>query len=127
MRYILLYRRNKDVVNKVLSRDFMDLLLTLAGFPAEEGAPSSRQGDNVDWDTILEACKVTSNIYFQSTAAIGLCFANKAVDRIFRQTDAYRSHHVPKSVIEFDFKILFLITAHSEEARCTKCTLKVTL
>ena len=118
MRYILLYRRNKDVVNKVLSRDFMDLLLTLAGFPAEEGAPSSRQGDNVDWDTILEACKVTSNIYFQSTAAIGLCFANKAVDRIFRQTDAYRSHHVPKSVIEFDFKILFLITAHSEEARC---------
>ena len=94
----------------------MDLLLTLTGFPADEGTVSSRQQD-ADWDTILEACKVTSNIYFQSTAAIGMCFANKAVERIFRQTDAYVQHNVPKAVIEFDFKILFLITAHSEEAR----------
>ena len=68
------------MVNKVLTRDFMDLLLTLAGFPPEEGPgggegvdtppppKSSRQMEPVDWDTILEACKVASNIYFQVRA-----------------------------------------------------------
>ena len=59
-------RRNKDVVNKVLSREFMDSVLTLAGFPEEEAeSPSSRADTSVDWGLILEACKVTSNVYHQ--------------------------------------------------------------
>ena len=59
-------RRNKDVVNKVLSREFMDSVLTLAGFPEEEAESSSSRADtSVDWGLILEACKVTSNVYHQ--------------------------------------------------------------
>jgi len=111
--------RNKDVVNKVLSREFMDSVLTLAGFPEEEAeSPSSRADTSVDWGLILEACKVTSNVYHQSTAAINLCHATKAIQRIFKQVgQPYTQNSVPTSVIEFDLRILFLITAHSEDAR----------
>ena len=56
--------------------------------------------------------------FFQSTAAINLCHATKAIQRIFKQVgQPYTQNSVPTSVIEFDLRILFLITAHSEDAR----------
>jgi len=118
--------RNKDVVNSVLTKDTMDLLLGKAGLAAE-GQLSARadvdddqakktEGSDI-WETVLEASKCISNIYFQCSRAIGLCADNQSVARIFAAMEHYVQYKVTRDVIEFDLKILFLITAHSQEAR----------
>lgn len=114
---IRILSRNKEVVNAVLTKDSMDLLLKMAGFPVEGEVSIRANVDHRDWDTILEASKCISNIYFQSNKAISMYSENQVISRVLRQTTNYDKYKVPLGVIEFDLKIFFLVTARSAEAR----------
>ena len=112
---ILFFRRNKPLLESVVDLDFLDHLICKAGLKLNN---SIRQNLNeTKIETILEAQRCLSNIYLQCSRAQDFALENETLPGILQQTTKYTETQVPSSIISFDMKILFLVTATRPEAR----------
>ena len=115
LEFFLHFRRNKSLLESVVSDELLEELLNRAGISTN---PNVRKDlTNEKTARILEAQRCLSNIYLQSHKALDLALVNDSLPGVMTQTTKYREYQIPAIVISFDIRILFLITAQRTESR----------
>merc|ERR1719167_249922 len=120
--------RNRELMAQCVKKETLKLLLLRGGIitidefdtiSTEKNSPSVRENiKNRDIRAIDESLRCLSNIYLQcakSDAALSL--EKDIISGIMQQSKRYRELKIPLSVISFDMRLLFLVTAYFPESR----------
>ena len=109
------FRRNNALLESVVDLEFLDELLDKAGLKVD--ATTRQQLTEQKIEVIVEAKRCLSNIYLQCCRAQDFALENDTLPAILQQTTKYNENQIPASIISFDMKLLFLVTAKRPEAR----------
>ena len=110
--------RNRQLMAQVVKRETLELLLLHGGITSEEHLSVREDIEHRDIRAIDESLRSLSNIYLQcakSDAALSL--ENDIIAGIIHQVKRYKKLKIPLSVMSFDMRLLFLVTAYFPESR----------
>ncbi len=98
-----------------MSKELLKTLLEKAGLAVTSNVRNDNSEANVE--IMLEAQRCLSNIYLQCSRAQNFALENETLPGIMQQTTKYKEYKTPPSIVCFDMKLLFLITAQRPEGR----------
>ncbi|GLH14115.1 Synembryn [Gryllus bimaculatus] len=114
---IRILSREKIQLDDLISEQWLETLLSLAGLLSQEEAMTRINQPLTDYEVVLEAQKCLCNIVFNSKVALAMSCKNHTIEGVVMRMRTYRDPDIPSDIKYFDMRLLFIITALCSEVR----------